>query len=248
MAKRADDKAPVPSLCPLDGINVPIHWRAAVVTVPSRERRVPLKRVSPYVAATCLLTSLLFLIVSAIPVYADANPNNHGHHYGQLKHPKNPPVPIPSSNLASTPAPHSHPATVPVAQGADPAPGQLLAVSCQQPCSRHQGARGQDAERVSRSHAGPSVVAADHDPAVVVRGLAHRLQACDARGGAWIQAGGPGGNRGGGGLAATRNRVASHKQKSDREGEREHGRAEVHDWPGLEGQADDHGPENENAA
>jgi len=94
-----------------------------VVTVPSRERRVPLKRVSPYVAATCLLTSLLFLIVSAIPVYADANPNNHGHHYGQLKHPKNPPVPIPSSNPASTPAPHSHAATVPVAQGADPAPG-----------------------------------------------------------------------------------------------------------------------------
>lgn len=97
-----------------------------MVTVLSRERKVPLKRVSPYVAATCLLASLLFFIVSAIPVYADANPNNHGHHYGQLKHPKNPPVPIHSSNPASTPAPHSHPATVPVAQGADPAPGSSL--------------------------------------------------------------------------------------------------------------------------
>jgi len=85
-----------------------------------------LKRVSPHVAATCLLTSLLFLIVSAIPVYADANPNNHGHHYGQLKHPKNPPVPIPSPNPAPTPAPHSQPANVPVSQGADPAPGSSL--------------------------------------------------------------------------------------------------------------------------
>jgi hypothetical protein len=84
-----------------------------------------LKLVSLHVPATGLLASLLFLAVSTIPVYADANPNNHGHHYGQLKHPKASPVPIPSPapipTPASTPAPVNHPAIVPASDGAAPA-------------------------------------------------------------------------------------------------------------------------------
>lgn len=48
--------------------------------------------------------------------YADANPANEGHHYGQLKHPKTPPTPSPSPspapNPGGQPAPTVHPAVV----------------------------------------------------------------------------------------------------------------------------------------
>jgi len=54
--------------------------------------------------------------MSAVPVFADANPNNHGHHYGQLKHPKHPPVATPTptaaSNPAATPLPTNSPGIV----------------------------------------------------------------------------------------------------------------------------------------
>ena len=89
-----------------------------------------MKRVSLDVAATGVVTSLAFIVLSAVPVYADANPNNHGHHYGQLKHSKASPAPIltpnPVPTPASTPAPVRHQAIVPVSQGANPAAGSTL--------------------------------------------------------------------------------------------------------------------------
>jgi len=54
------------------------------------------------------------LSVGTLPVYADANPDNEGHHYGQLKHPKHPPVPNPSPSPAPTPVPTPLPSTNPL--------------------------------------------------------------------------------------------------------------------------------------
>jgi hypothetical protein len=52
--------------------------------------------------------ALAFLAVSSLGVSADANPSNHGHHYGQLKHraaPLPPPtVTPPTTNPAPPPA------------------------------------------------------------------------------------------------------------------------------------------------
>ena len=83
-----------------------------------------MKRVPANVAATAVVTSLVFFVMSTIPVYAEANHNNHSHHYGQLKHPKNPPVPAPSP--VATPAPTSHPVSVRASQGATPAASSSL--------------------------------------------------------------------------------------------------------------------------
>ena len=55
---------------------------------------------------------LLLAAAAATPVYADANPNNEGHHYGQLKHPKQVPSPNPIPTPVPTPAPVSSPAPV----------------------------------------------------------------------------------------------------------------------------------------
>lgn len=60
---------------------------------------------------TCALA--LFAVVALIPVstvsvYADANPANHGHHYGQLKHRPAPPPPVNPPPVV-TPAPTSPP-------------------------------------------------------------------------------------------------------------------------------------------
>ena len=89
-----------------------------------------MKPVSLRVPAAGLIASLLFLAASTIPVYADANPNNPGHHYGQLKHAKASPVPIPSPapvpTPASSPAPVNHPAIVPASNGADRAPAATV--------------------------------------------------------------------------------------------------------------------------
>ncbi len=91
-----------------------------------------MKRVPATVAAAGVTTSLIFFVMSALPVYADANPNNHGHHYGQLKHPKHPPVPTPATtpppSPVTTPAPTSHPVSAGASQGATPAAGSFLAL------------------------------------------------------------------------------------------------------------------------
>jgi len=53
-------------------------------------------KLAPARLAAAAVSALAFAIATAtIPVYADANPNNEGHHYGQLKHPKTQPVPSP---------------------------------------------------------------------------------------------------------------------------------------------------------
>ncbi len=57
--------------------------------------------------------SLVLIPMSSLVVYADANPNNHGHHYGQLKH-QHPPVPQPppAPAPAPPPAPKAKPSTI----------------------------------------------------------------------------------------------------------------------------------------
>jgi len=91
-----------------------------------------LKRVPATVAAAGVTTSLIFFVMSALPVYADANPNNHGHHYGQLKHPKDPPVPTPATTPPPSPvttsAPTSHPVSAGASRGAPPAASSSLAL------------------------------------------------------------------------------------------------------------------------
>jgi hypothetical protein len=58
--------------------------------------------------AAAAVSALAFAVATAtIPVYADANPNNEGHHYGQLKHPKTQPVPSPLP--APSPVPTTNP-------------------------------------------------------------------------------------------------------------------------------------------
>jgi hypothetical protein len=47
-------------------------------------------------AALSLLTSVALILLTAVSVSAEANPANHGHHYGQLKHQAAPPPPVPA--------------------------------------------------------------------------------------------------------------------------------------------------------
>lgn len=68
-------------------------------------------------ASALALFALVALIpVPAVSVYADANPANHGHHYGQLKHRHAPPPPVappPVVTPAPTPPPGvTHPGGV----------------------------------------------------------------------------------------------------------------------------------------
>ncbi|HEV2139806.1 MAG TPA: hypothetical protein VGT01_01335 [Candidatus Dormibacteraeota bacterium] len=66
------------------------------------------------------MPAVVFLaFVAATPAYAAPDPDNHGHHYGQLKHPKQHPTPTP----APIPTPHPTPAPVSTpAPVASPAP------------------------------------------------------------------------------------------------------------------------------
>jgi hypothetical protein len=58
--------------------------------------------VSIRIAAVASLSSLALVAASSISAFAAPNPNNHGHHYGQLKHRRvtSPPAPVP------VPTPH----------------------------------------------------------------------------------------------------------------------------------------------
>jgi len=47
---------------------------------------VQLIRVAARVVGLLAVSSLVLIPTSSLVVYADPNPNNHGHHYGQLKH------------------------------------------------------------------------------------------------------------------------------------------------------------------
>jgi len=64
-----------------------------------------LKRASTRIATAVFSVVVFGLAIGTLPVYADANPDNEGHHYGQLKHPKHPPVPAPSPAPAPVPTP-----------------------------------------------------------------------------------------------------------------------------------------------
>lgn len=72
--------------------------------------RVPVK------VSAAVLASAACMLVATAPAYAAANPRNHGHHYGQLKHPKHHPVPSPNPqpNPQPTPKPVPGPASKPV--------------------------------------------------------------------------------------------------------------------------------------
>jgi 4-amino-4-deoxy-L-arabinose transferase-like glycosyltransferase len=77
--------------------------------------------------------ALALLPVSSLAVYADANPDNHGHHYGQLKHhrgapsPPTPPVTAPPVTLPPVTLP---PAIVPApGRSHNPGPGTRPAIT-----------------------------------------------------------------------------------------------------------------------
>jgi hypothetical protein len=61
--------------------------------------------------------------VTGLVVYADANPNNHGHHYGQLKHQH----PVPAPPPAPAPAPRPNPPVVVPAVPTVPHPNVVIA-------------------------------------------------------------------------------------------------------------------------
>jgi len=61
---------------------------------------VHLKLIAARAAAVFVLSCASISITSPV-VYADANPNNRGHHYGQLKHQRPAPVPPPPVPAAS---------------------------------------------------------------------------------------------------------------------------------------------------
>jgi hypothetical protein len=56
-------------------------------------------------AALSLLTSVALILLSAVSVSADANPANHGHHYGQVKHRGAPPPQAQVPPATTTPPP-----------------------------------------------------------------------------------------------------------------------------------------------
>ena len=64
-----------------------------------------LKLVAAKAAAVVASSCAASMLITGLVVYADANPNNHGHHYGQLKH-----------QLSPGPAPQPPPAPAPVPQ------------------------------------------------------------------------------------------------------------------------------------
>ena len=71
------------------------------------------------VSATGLafLVSLTLVPLSSLSVYADANPDNHGHHYGWYKHQPSPTPPSPRPAATPTPPPVSPPPVTQVQPG-----------------------------------------------------------------------------------------------------------------------------------
>jgi hypothetical protein len=88
-------------------------------------------RVSIRIAAVASLSSLALVTASNITAFAAPDPDNHGHHYGQLKHHQPvaspPPVPVPTPRPVVQPSPN----VAPVIQ--TPRPGDVNAVPVQQP-------------------------------------------------------------------------------------------------------------------
>ena len=85
-------------------------------------------RISIRIAAVASLSSLALVGASNITASAAPNPNNHGHHYGQLKHHQvtspPPPVPVATPHPVAQPTPNVAPVvhTAPAANVSVPAP------------------------------------------------------------------------------------------------------------------------------
>jgi hypothetical protein len=88
-------------------------------------------KVSIRIAAVASLSSLALVAASGITAFAAPDPDNHGHHYGQLKHhppvTSPPPVPVPTPHPVVQPSPN----VAPVIH--TPQAGSVSAVPVQQP-------------------------------------------------------------------------------------------------------------------
>jgi hypothetical protein len=67
-------------------------------------------QISIRIAAVASLSSLALVAASNVTAFAAPDPDNHGHHYGQLKHPKvtsppPPPVTVPTPHPVAQPTP-----------------------------------------------------------------------------------------------------------------------------------------------
>jgi hypothetical protein len=86
-------------------------------------------QISIRIAAVASMSSLALVAASNISAFAAPDPDNHGHHYGQLKHhqvtPPPSPVPVPTPHPVAQPTPNVAPVahTAPAANvSAVPAP------------------------------------------------------------------------------------------------------------------------------
>ncbi len=80
-------------------------------------------------AAAVMALSCASISTTGLVVFGDANPNNHGHHYGQLKHQRPPaPAPQPPPAPAAPPAPRLNPpAVTPIVSHPNDAVAQTVA-------------------------------------------------------------------------------------------------------------------------
>lgn len=108
------EAVPLPSQSPglLGHLNHSIS-RAAPIEFPGQEERKHLQ-ISIRIAAVASLSSLVLVAASSITAFAAPNPDNHGHHYGQLKHhrvtsPPPAPVPVPTPHPIVQPSPNVAP-------------------------------------------------------------------------------------------------------------------------------------------
>jgi hypothetical protein len=89
-------------------------------------------QISIRIAAVASLSALALVAATSITAFAAPDPDNHGHHYGQLKHhPVTAPPPVPLPAPASHPTVQSTPSVVAVVH--TPRAGNVSAVPVQQP-------------------------------------------------------------------------------------------------------------------
>jgi hypothetical protein len=89
--------------------------------------------VSIRIAAVASLSSLALVAASNISAFAAPNPNNHGHHYGQLKHQRVTPPPVPTPKPTANPIVRPTTSAAPVSQ--TPRTGNGGAAPVEQPVS-----------------------------------------------------------------------------------------------------------------
>ena len=77
-------------------------------------------QISIRIAAVASLSSVALVAASNITAFAAPDPDNHGHHYGQLKHHRvasSPPAPVPTPQPIVQPAPTVAPVVHPAGAG-----------------------------------------------------------------------------------------------------------------------------------